>query len=883
MKICKKVLPVYLLIILLSSRAQAQQPTASSEWGHGYGAYAAFDEIAGENNNYWQTVHNQDKGAWWQLDMQREVTLRTVRIAWARYQDRVHSPPASLVVQVSLTGEPATWREVLKLGPEALPRDGQVYDAKAIQDLQLPEPTPARFLRLVFPEGSQPGARYPGYVCLGEVEVPELQQQTVTIEGKFGKAEINIDAPAMVSLYLRGPEGLTSQSLLARRPVVPYRLYGARGPLPWARQAYTYVVTQDGARYESRRQKPAKVEADRGGPNGAVRILGIQLASEKGPETLAIEDWEFSTPGDGSQLLWKIVRRWQQDATVTMAGSPGLFFGFDARHVANSVTSTLWYDPERLDVRASDLCNLVIKAPGRIAETHIQTVLDRDTWAIYKLWTNWHAPVDLRLEVQGGHLYRRGSFAFLSEAGAVTSPEHVQTYRKGQTETIVLTISGVDKLSTGWQLAVSLPDKTTEAALKDFYGSVLNGGAINDQKHFNFGNETDGWYYAGSSWMYGAAIAAGVPAPGRLASHPYDALRAFRGHLARIMSTLDDQGRTHFGYNQTGDWVDDNLHTIQGTYFYLVTSGDLEFVRQQLPAMERMLDYFIRRRNKDGLFELGGVGAHWYYDTVRTSGVNSYYNAFFYKASQDLADMEEAVGNLAKAAEYRRLAAEIKTAFNRVLWREDLPGGPRYLDWIDAQGNQVAYFADLCQWPPIAVGIASPEQARKIVATADARIKELEREYGYRGYASLSALWPVPQQYTRFNFGVYMNGGSLLCMTYWEVVARARAGDHVGAAERLRRFSQHFRETSWAGNNSANIHGHHDYPRSDSGEPYLADMVVVAAATVHGLLGIRPTWKSLEVTPHLPPEWKQAEAEILYKGQRHRIVIEGDKARIQPL
>jgi hypothetical protein len=36
----------------------------------------------------------------------------------------------------------------------------------------------------------------------------------------------------------------------------------------------------------------------------------------------------------------------------------------------------------------------------------------------------------------------------------------------------------------------------------------------------------------------------------------------------------------------------------------------------------------------------------------------------------------------------------------------------------------VAYFCDLCQWPPIAVGIASPEQAGKIVATADARIKQ---------------------------------------------------------------------------------------------------------------------------------------------------------------
>jgi hypothetical protein len=213
-----------------------------------------------------------------------------------------------------------------------------------------------------------------------------------------------------------------------------------------------------------------------------------------------------------------------------------------------------------------------------------------------------------------------------------------------------------------------------------------------------------------------------------------------------------------------------------------------------------------------------------------------------------------------------------------------LPGGPRYLDWIDAQGNEVAYFCDLCQWPAVAIGMASPEQARKIVATADARIKELEKEYGYRGYASLSALWPVPDRTNpvawQKSFGTYMNGGSLLCQTYWEVVGRARAGDHEGAARRLRLFAQRARETSWAGNNSADIHG--ERGRMESGEPYLADMVAVTASVIHGVLGINPTWKALEVTPHLPAGWTGAEAEILYKARRHRIIIKGDKVKIQP-
>ena len=209
-----------------------------------------------------------------------------------------------------------------------------------------------------------------------------------------------------------------------------------------------------------------------------------------------------------------------------------------------------------------------------------------------------------------------------------------------------------------------------------------------------------------------------------------------------------------------------------------------------------------------GLFKLDDVGAHWYYDGITTSGVNGYYNAFFYKAACDLAEMEQAAGRRPQAREYRELADSVKTAFNRVFWKEDAPGGPRYLDWIDAQGKEVSYFCDLCQWPPIAVGIASPEQARKIVATADARIAELEKEHGYAGYAGLSALWPVPQQLNPHawqTFGRYMNGGSLLCQTYWEIVARARAGDAAGAARRLQLFAERAAETSWAGDNAANI------------------------------------------------------------------------------
>ncbi|MFH1266576.1 MAG: discoidin domain-containing protein, partial [Planctomycetota bacterium] len=615
---------VVLLVVLAGTHVAQAQPaheeTASSELRSGYGALQAADGIAEENGNYWQTLEGQDKGAWWQQDLGQVFDIQGVKITWARYQDKVHCPPATAVVETSLTGEKGSWKVLRSIAPEEVPRDGEPYDADRQWLYAFPEPTEACYLRLSFSDGGQPGARYPGFLCLGEIEVlaPGMQPRIVTIEGPFGKAEVNVTFPAVTRLYLGGPGALDRHSLLARS-----------GPYPWVREGCTYVVGQDNRRYESRLARPENVELSEENGRTVVRIKGVRLSAGRGEEPVATEDWTLSAPGDGSQLVWKIVRRWERDFTPVMSGSPALFFTFHVPHSSDSttnhsVTSTIWYDPLRIAARPSVTYAACLWGwccrPRALSKNHVQTVKDRDTWAVYKLWSDWHAPSDLRLEVEGGHLYRRGSYSFVSEAGAVAGPDAVRTCRAGQQDEITLKIGAVDKRTTGYQLAVDLPDKEMEASLADFYGSLFNGGTINDQKGFDYGNESDGFYYSGASWAQALALAAGMPAAGQLSSHPYDAAQAFREHLAHILSLVDDQGRDHFGYNHSGQWVECQLLTILATRTYLLHSGDLAFVRQNLRTLERMLDYFIQRRNAQGLFELDGLGAHWYYDGIGTNG-----------------------------------------------------------------------------------------------------------------------------------------------------------------------------------------------------------------------------------------------------------------------
>jgi len=834
--------------------------TASSEWGQGYGAAQAVNGVAGIESDYWQTVEGQDKGAWVQIDLGRGVHVEAVTLTWARYQARVHCPPASVVILTGPSPGTADLAVVRRIGPDELPLDGETYGAGSTSSYTVPGQPLARYIRIAFPDGGQTPARYPGYLCIGEVEVaaPELVPRRIAVEGRFGEAVVDTTWPAVAGLRLRRPDGRLE----------PYSILAPTGHREWARNAYTYVVDGDGVRYESRWLPPAAVTPGRVAGGKGVRLRGIRLAAADG-DPVAIEDWVLMP--EGESLVWRIVRRFTRDIAVHLEGSPGLFSSFDARRLENSVTSTVWYDPSRIAAGPEPSYELV-PLPGRVSQNHRQVILDRDASAVYKLWTSWPSATDARLSVSGGYLYRRGSYGFLSEAGATVHTGD-SLRRAGEVEEITLRIAPQDAASTGYQLAVSIPDKDTEAKLRSFYGSLLNGGAVNDQAGYDFGNETDGWYYAGSAWMYGMALSAGVPATGEISAHPFDVARAMRGHLAHILATVGADGRACYGYNQGGEWVDDNLNTIIGTRAYMVHTGDVAFVRDHLPTLERMIGYFLARRDARGLFVLGDTGCHWYYDAVSISGTVGYYNAFLFKAALDLAEMEGAVGRLDKANELRAIADSVRSAFNAVLWREDLPGGPRYIDWIDSQGAAVTYFCDLCQWPPVAFGIASEEQARRMVVTADARLAELRRTSGYTGAAGLSALWPVPEALNAAaswqTFGVYMNGGSLLCQTYWEIMARCRAGDAVGAYDRLRRFAREAQRSRWVGDNSFTMQC---LPQGD-GEPYLADMVVVPAALVHGILGIQPTWDSLRVTPCLPPGWSGAQADILYKGKRHRVTI----------
>ena len=712
------------------------------------------------------------------------------------------------------------------------------------------------------------------------------------LEGKFGKVEIDPKRPALRSLTLRRADGtLEPHSLLS-----PQGFPVQRGLVPdWGTRAYTFAADETGRRFESRNRPSESVEKTADG----ITLRGIVLSGSAG-EPVAREDWTLKAEGD--ELVWTVERTWLRELATTTTGTPALFFSTrpinnnPSTILPNSVATTFWISPDKLRgwfnpfYRPGYDGNDFSKGTPLAAKMALENnavVTEPGGWATLKLFTSWQNGSEPRFAAEGGHLYRRGHFGWLGEAGIVSHPEAKRVYKAGEKEKTTLRLSAVPAAASGHQLAVQAGDPSgTIDILRSWYGALLNGGCINDQVHYNFGNETDGWYFAGGSWTKGLAMLAGAPAPDAVSSRPQELPRAFRDNLQMIPGTEFEAGLTRFGYSWGGDFTDDNIIQIIGGSAYYLYSGDLAFVRQNLPFYRRAVAWYLGKRNADGLFSL--TPAHWYYDAMPGSGVTSYHNAFLYRALLDLAGMERAAGNTTEASTAEAEAAKLKDAFNRILWWEDAPGGPRYCDWIQPDGTKIAYGADLCLFPPVAFGIASPEQGKKLIATIDKRIAELERDNGYAGYASRSAYWPIPASVNTHpanqGFGNYMNGGSFLCMTYWEIMARAAAGDAEGAWKRLQKFAEGTRltgEKGFIGNNWVMQDGSIGFGAGD--EPYLSDAIAVPAALVQGILGIRQTIDKLEVNPVLPAALQKVSAEVVHLGVRKRVTIDGKNVKIAEL
>ena len=118
--------------------------------------------------------------------------------------------------------------------------------------------------------------------------------------------------------------------------------------------------------------------------------------------------------------------------------------------------------------------------------------------------------------------------------------------------------------------------------------------------------------------------------------------------------------------------MDYTFYWFLGIYDYYQYTGDKAFVRQLYPRMQSMMNFCLSRRNKDGLLE--GLPGDWLFidwaDGLSKQGELSFEQLLFCRSLETMALCAEIVGNAEDAAQYRKLAADLKAKFFAYYWDE---------------------------------------------------------------------------------------------------------------------------------------------------------------------------------------------------------------------
>ena len=313
-------------------------------------------------------------------------------------------------------------------------------------------------------------------------------------------------------------------------------------------------------------------------------------------------------------------------------------------------------------------------------------------------------------------------------------------------------------------------------------------------------------------------------------------------------------------------------------------TGDRPWVSRQKAACEQALDFMLRRdSNHNGLVEImtnsheEKRGGDWL-DIIWSSFEPATINAQMYEALVLWADVEEELGDPARAAAYRKHAATLKAAYNRPtaeggFWN---PEKKWYVHWRDRDGS---IHGDNLVLPvnfmAIGYGLCDDPVRR------DAILRQVEEQmqkeklffwpaciYSYRQEEGHDGNWPFPK---------YENGDIFLA--WGELGTRAYAAYDPRVAVRcVQNVLDQYAKDGLA---------FQRYSRSSQtgvGDDILSNMANPIVGLYRNIYGIQPKWNRLYLEPHMTKELDGTRLKYWLRGQWytlepgtdvHRIAVDG--------
>jgi cellobiose phosphorylase len=363
------------------------------------------------------------------------------------------------------------------------------------------------------------------------------------------------------------------------------------------------------------------------------------------------------------------------------------------------------------------------------------------------------------------------------------------------------------------------------------------------------------------------------------------------------LSMIANEGDSREREDRPNYYGDDHLWIVLAVCWYLKETGDLGFLKQQIPFYEKdkqgnplehgtVLEHLKRSvaftKQDTGAHRLPLLGFADWNDTVNlATGAESMFNANLYGvALRELTELSAQIGDQAAVSGFQRDYASMKQAFNEAAW-----DGAWFIRYFDHDGTPLGsdsnadgkIYTNGQSWPVIS-GFAEPEQARTAL---DSVRRLLNTKNGIKlSYPGFNGFDPAKGGVTTYPPGAKENGGIFLHANPWVMIAEALLGNGDYAYE-------YYHQINPAAKNDRidefecepyaypqNILGD-EHPQFGLGRnSWLSGTSTwtYTAATKY-ILGLMPTYQGLRVDPCIPKSWPGFSAKRVFRGAEYRIKV----------
>ena len=279
-----------------------------------------------------------------------------------------------------------------------------------------------------------------------------------------------------------------------------------------------------------------------------------------------------------------------------------------------------------------------------------------------------------------------------------------------------------------------------------------------------------------------------------------------------------------------------------------------------------------------------GLGGN-YWDGWRFGYRSAYCNNEFYISLYWMAQLETALGNADKAAEYMALRPLVKQRYNEVFWNEETG---RFIGCEGKDGSRHDYGFTFVNLQAVASGVATDEHAKKILQWLDGeRIVKGDTSTGADIYYwkvsprcnTLAAEAIKPSFWDNWTMEVgpgtigeygkqIQNGGHIFYVSHYDLMSRLRTTGIDAAMKRMDVILDEFHKDQL-----------HRKPSNEFGITHVEGILrefpesgLVPLFMLTGIMGIEPEATGLRIEPSLPTAWNYAAVtEYWFAGKKYSI------------